>query len=170
VTLIAWYLTAGAVLAAMGAAMRIPGMFFGMVITGWTAMGVYSVFAAAQLYLGSGLLQLDENARRGSVVFFVVCAAHSLASFLGPGHDERLRAWQAELHGFLRMETPEWRGVWVSAIAGVALAAVPIWFLIRRRAAFGRGWRSQVEEFCEERRRGRRRGDLEVRSTEDATQ
>ena len=139
VTLIAWYLLAGAVLAALGAVVRIPGMFFGILITGWTAMGVYSVFAAVQLYLGSGLLQLDENARVGSVVFFVLSAANCLVSFLGPGHDERLRMLETELRGFLRMDLPEWRGVWVSAIAGVVFVAVPIWFLIRRRAAFAAG-------------------------------
>jgi hypothetical protein len=139
VTLIAWYLLAGAVLTALGAAVRMPGMFFGILITGWTAAGVYSVFAAAQLYLGSGLLQLDENARVGSVLFFLLSAASGLVSFAGPGHDERLRALEAELCGFLRMEMPEWRGVWVSAIAGVVLVAVPIWFLIRRRAAFAAG-------------------------------
>jgi hypothetical protein len=136
VTLIAWYLLAGAVLAALGAVIPIPGMFFGMVITGFAAMGVYSVFAAVQVYLGSGLLQLDENARVGSVVFFAVCAASGLVSLLGPGHEERLRAWQAEFHGLFRMEMAEWSGAWVSAIAGVVLAAVPIWFLMRRRAAF----------------------------------
>jgi hypothetical protein len=139
VTLIAWYLLAGAVLAALGAVVRIPGMFFGMVITGFAATGVYSVFAAVQLYLGSGLLQLDDNARVGSVVFFVLCAANGLVSFAGPGHDERLRALETELHGFLRMEMPEWRGVWVSSIAGVVFVTVPIWFLIRRRAAFAGG-------------------------------
>jgi hypothetical protein len=34
---------------------------------------------------------------------------------------------------------PEWRGVWVSAIAGLVFVAVPIWFLIRQRAAFAGG-------------------------------
>ncbi len=139
VTLIAWCLMAGAVLAALSAVVRVPGMFFGIMITGWAAMGVYSVFAVVELYLGSGLLQLEESARIGSLVFFVACAAHNLVSFLGPGQDQRLRAWETELRGFLRIEMPEWRGVWVSAVAGVVLAAVPIWFLIRRRAAFAGG-------------------------------
>jgi hypothetical protein len=139
VTLIAWYLLASAVLTALSAVVRVPVMFFGILITGWAATGVYSVFAAAGLYLGSGLLQLDENARVGSVIFFVLYAANGLVSFAGPGHDERLLALQAELHGFLRMEMPEWRGLWVSAIAGVVFVAVPIWFLIRRRAAFAAG-------------------------------
>jgi hypothetical protein len=139
VTLIAWYLLAGAVLAALGAVVRMPGMFFGILITGWTATGVYSAFAAAQLYLGSGLLQLDENARVGSVIFFVLSAASGLASFVGPGADERMRLLESRLPGFFRVGTPEmaeWRGVWVSAIAGLVFVAVPIWFLIRRRAAF----------------------------------
>ena len=139
VTLIAWYLLAGAVLTALGAVVHMPAMFFGILITGWSATGVYSVFAAAQLYLGSGLLQLDESARVGSVIFFVLSAASGLVSFVGPGADERMRTLESGLPGFLRMgtaEMPEWRGVWVSAVAGLVFVAVPIWFLIRRRAAF----------------------------------
>jgi hypothetical protein len=139
VTLIAWYLLAGAVLAALGAVLRVPGMFFGWLITGWASLAVYSVAAAAQLYLGSGLLQLDEKARVGSVVFFALAAANGLVSFLGPGHDQRLQALETELRGFLRVDMPEWRGVWVSAIAGLVFVAVPIWFLIRQRAAFAGG-------------------------------
>jgi hypothetical protein len=141
VTLIAWYLLAGAVLTALSAVVRVPAMFFGMTITGWAAMGYYSVFAAAGLYLGSGLLQLDENARVGSVIFLVLAAANGLVSFAGPGHDQRLGALQADLRGLLRMDVPEWRGAWVSAIAGVLFVALPIWFLIRRRAAFAAGGR-----------------------------
>lgn len=139
VTLIAWYLLVGAVLTALGAVVRVPGMFFGVLVTGWTAMAVYSLFAIVQLYLGSGLLQLDEFARLGSVVFFVVSAANGCVSFLAPGRDDRLRAVEAQLPSAFRMEFPEWRGVWVSAIVGAVFVAVPIWFLIRRRAAFAAG-------------------------------
>ena len=145
VTLIAWYLVAGAVLTALSAVVRLPALFFGMTLTGWSAVGFYSVFAAVQLYLGSGLLQLDEHARVGSVVFFVLAAASGFVSFLGPGHDQRLQALQADLRGLLRMDVPEWRGAWVSAIAGVVFVAVPIGFLIWRRAAFRSGAASREQ-------------------------
>ena len=116
-------------------------MLFGAVLTGWIALAVYTAFTAASLYLGTGLLQLREPARLGSIVYFLIAAANSVVTVVLRDFPGRMRAMQDSFPGFLRWSQQQplpLDGVWGFALIGAALAAVPIWFLVHRRAAFAR--------------------------------
>ena len=141
ISIIGWYLLISTLFTATAAILRVPGMLFGAVLTGWVALAVYTVFTAVNLYLGSGLLQLQEPARVGSIVYFLIVAANSVVTVLLPDFPARMRTMQDAFPRFLRwsqQQTLPLDGVWGFALIGAALAAVPIWFLVRRRAAFGR--------------------------------
>lgn len=137
ISVIAWYLLLTTVFTAAAAILRVPGMFFGMLVTGWAALGVYTVFAAVNLYLGTGLLQLQEHARIGTIVYFVFAAANAVVSFLLPGFEGRMQAMQNALPRFFgSAQQPMPMQPWGFALMGSVFVLVPIWFLVQRRAAF----------------------------------
>lgn len=138
ISIVAWYLLLTTVFTAAAAMLRVPGMLFGVLVTGWAALGVYTAFAAVSLYLGTGLLQLQEPARIGAIVYFAIVAANGVVTFLLPDLPGRMRMMQEAFPQFLRWSQPQPLPVqgWALALLGTAFAAVPIWFLVRRRAAF----------------------------------
>src|ERR1051326_7783143 len=98
-------------------------------------------FTAVNLYLGTGLLQLQEPARLGSIVYFSLVAANLVITMLLPDFSQRMLAMQAAFPRFLRWSQQEpvpLDSTWGFAVAGTLMAAVPIWFLVRRKAAFAR--------------------------------
>jgi len=141
ISIIGWYLLVSTLFTAIAAILRVPGLLFGAVITGWVALAVYTAFTAVNLYLGTGLLQLQEPARVGSIVYFLIVAANSVVTVLLPDFPGRMRAMQDAFPRFLSWSQQQpipLDGVWGFALTGALLAAVPIWFLMRRRAAFVR--------------------------------
>lgn len=136
ISFIAWYLLGSAVLTAFAAALRAPTALFGFTVSGWAAAAVYSLYTAAQIYLGSGLLELDNTARAWSIAFFGAAAANGAALAMNPGMREKGQELALQLEGYSRAEIPNIGILWWVA---AATAAVPIWFLVRRRSAFGRG-------------------------------
>jgi hypothetical protein len=136
--IIAWYLLLCSVATAIGAILRVPGMLFGVMLTGWAALAVYTAFTAVQIYLGTGLLQLQESARVASIVWFALIAANSLVTVVLPGFADRIQIMQQSLPAFLRggrQQVPI-EGTGGLMLLGTLIVAVPIWFLVRRRAAF----------------------------------
>jgi hypothetical protein len=116
-------------------------MLFGLVLTGWMALALYTLFTAVSLYLGTGLLHLQETARGASVVFFLIVAANLVVSALLPDFPGRMNTMLDALPGFLRWSRDQpmpLDSIWRFQLMYAPIAAVPIWFLVRRRAAFGR--------------------------------
>ena len=141
ISIIGWYLLVSTLFTAIAAILRLPGMLFGAVITGWVALAVYTAFTAVNLYLGTGLLQLQEPARVGSILYFLIVVANSVVTVLLPDFPGRMRAMQDAFPRFLSWSQQQpipVDGVWGFALIGALFASVPIWFLVRRRAAFVR--------------------------------
>lgn len=137
ISLIGWYLLVCSLGTAVAAIMRVPGMFFGIVVTSWLALAVYTAFTAAGIYLGTGLLQLQESARVASIVYFALIALNSAITVLLPGFAARMQAVQQAMPSFLRAGPPQaLEATGPLMIIGTLVVVVPIWFLIRRRAAF----------------------------------
>jgi len=134
---IGWYLVISAIGTAACGVFRVPTILFGYVVTGWTTLAVCTILTAIQLYLGAGLLQLDERARVWTIVFLCGIAGNGLAVAAAPGAAERLRTLAGEFsQKYFEMETPRFPNVWLIGITSVAVVAIPVWFLVRRRAAF----------------------------------
>jgi hypothetical protein len=138
IAIIGWYLLLCAVGTATGAILRVPGMLFGAIVTGWAALAVYTAFTAVEIYLGAGLLQLQESARVASIFWFALMAANSVLTVVLPGFAGRMQIVQQALPAFLRVGQPPvpLEGTRGLMLMVTLIVAVPIWFLVRRRAAF----------------------------------
>jgi hypothetical protein len=139
ISIIAWWNIAGGALSLIPAAMQMPAFIAGMVLTGWSATLLYVFFAAIGLYLGWGLLKLDERARVLMIGWFALSAAHIAYIGLVPG----ARARMQEFERSLRIEsTPSPPTVDMTtilpfiAVFAVGFFAVAIWFLVRSKPVF----------------------------------
>jgi hypothetical protein len=130
-----WYLLIGAACTALAVVLRMPAVFFGLIVTGWYALPFYAAYTAAAIYLGIGLLRLRERARLWSIVYFCAIAANSLVTLARPGI---MRQMQRAMPAFFPAAAamPQLHLMWVYGLIGALACAVPIWFLVRRRAAF----------------------------------
>ena len=133
--IIGWYLLIGAAGSALAAVVRMPAVLFGLIVTGWSAVAVYTALMAIYIYLGAGLLRLRERARLWSIVCFGAVAASQVVTLARPGFMQRL---QHAMPGFFpgAAAMPALDRIWVFGLIGAAACTVPIWFLVRRRAAF----------------------------------
>jgi len=137
VSIIGWYVLASALGTAVGAILQVPAVLFGVVVTGWAAAGVYTALTAVQIYLGSGLLQLQEPARVASMCYFAIIGLNSAAMGLLPGFGARMQSLLEAMPAFMRSpNTVNLQGSAGPMLMGTLLMAVAIWFLVRRRAAF----------------------------------
>ena len=82
VSVIAWCLLVGAACMVPSLIFRFPAVLFGIFLTGWVTLAVYTAFAAAQIYLGTGLLHLREQARVGAIGYFCFGAVNSAVSLV----------------------------------------------------------------------------------------
>ena len=133
----AWFVASGA-LTIVPAYSRMPAMMFGLVLTGWAAILLYVVMAAVQIAAGSGLLKLHETARVLTIIWIAIGIANLGVMAWVPGVRATVEAYERTINRMpagqppfdmiqlLRVMTPLW----------LLVAAVPIWFLVRRRAAF----------------------------------
>ena len=138
VAVIGWYLLISAAFVAPMAIFRLPAMLFGMVVTGWASVAVYAAFAVGQVCIGAGLLNLWENARLGAIAYFCFGAANTIVSMLGPGYQGMVRQLALSMPRFFPaggLAAPS-GPVWIFALMAAGIAAVPIYFLVRRRPAF----------------------------------
>ena len=149
ITVIACLLLAGCLFIPMSAIMRAPAIFFTKIYFGWTAALVFLAFAGLQLYVGIGLLRLQPTARLVGIAYFVFGTANSTVFFLAPGANTRISAmmaWQESLFPFGQFSPIQTQFQFdltpfyvIGAILGVAGAAVQIYFLATRKAAFYKG-------------------------------
>src|ERR1035438_4987890 len=138
VSVIGWYLLMSSLFLAVPAVMRLPTFVFGSVVTGWAGAAVYTVFAAAQVILGVGLLRLRERARVGAIVYFCVMALNSVVTWALPGYEAKVQLMFREMPKLFPAGAPAQmpQPMWVFMLMGIAFLAIPVWFLVRRRAAF----------------------------------
>src|SRR5262249_48070523 len=135
VGIIAWYFLVMAVGRASGAVLRTPGMVFGFLFTGWTSAAIFTALAAVHIYLGAGLLQLQESSRIASIAFFGLMAVNGLVTGQLPDLGGRMQTLQQSVPILRGIQTAgALDGVRRLMLTSALMAAVPIWFLVRRRA------------------------------------
>jgi len=135
ISVIGCYLLIAAAGTALAAAAFHMAVLFGFIVTGWSAVAAYTVLVAIDIYLGAGLLRLRERARLWSIVYFCAVAANSMVSLARPGIMQQMQ--QAAPAFFpTAAAMPQMGNMWVFGLISAAAFAVPIWFLVRRRAAF----------------------------------
>jgi hypothetical protein len=136
--IIGWYLLIGGAGTALAAILRAPAMLFGLVVTGWSAVAMCTALIAIDIYLGAGLLRLRERARLWSIMYFSAVAANSVVSVALPGLADRMQQMLRAMPGFFPAGAgvPQLSGMWMFALIGAGACALPVWFLVRRSAAF----------------------------------
>jgi hypothetical protein len=146
ISVIAWLLLAGSLFILMSLAMRAPAILFWMMLTGWSAVAFYLIFAALQLSIGVGLLRLKPAARIGAIIYLVFGFVNSAVFSFAPGHQERLQAlivkqqsmfpWFGSAPNqpaFQFDPTPFMR---LGLFAGCTFIGVQLYFLVTRKLAF----------------------------------
>ena len=138
ISVIGWYLLISSPFLMVPMVIRLPAFLFGAVVTGWAGLAVYAVFAAAQVFLGAGLLRLREPARVGTIVYFCFTALNSVVTWALPGYEEKVQLVLREMPRFSAAGVPAQmpQPMWVFMLMGIAFVTIPVWFLVRRRAAF----------------------------------
>ncbi len=140
ITVIAWFLLVGGILMPFWALLRMPAAVFGLVLTGWKGSLVYLVYAAAEVYLGLGLLKLKPLSRTLAVYFFLFGILNSLLFAVLPGRAARMATLMESFSPTMPGPgapalalAPSW---WFTLVVGVIFMGVPLWFLITRKKAF----------------------------------
>jgi hypothetical protein len=134
-----WLLVSGTVTMILAVALRLPAATFVWLITGWHAVVWYLAWGALWAYVGYGLLRLKAVAR--TVAIWALCfgAVQGIVFFAFPGKDARMASFASRMPFGAHPAAPATfppTGVMVPLM--VFGVAVPLWFLIRRKAAFGR--------------------------------
>ena len=140
ITFIAWMSILGGASCVFAILARSPAFLFGAVLTGWTAGVFYAVFGALSLYIGRGLLELQEEARVLGIGWFVFSFVHESLIMLVPSLRQRMFELQRTIAQNQKTPIAFDQGMFMSVIFGFSAIVVAgsIWFLIRNRAAFAR--------------------------------
>jgi len=151
ITILAWLLLAGCFFIPLSLILHAPAMLFTKLLTGSSAVFLFLAFAAAQLWIGVGLLRLKPAARVAAIVYFAFGFVNSSVFFLAPGAHARaalmlesersMFPWMRLIQnqpGFQVDMTPFFS---IGAVAGLIGITIPLYFLITRKFAFDRAAR-----------------------------
>lgn len=138
ITIISGYFLFGALCCLPMALFRFPFMFMGIIFTGAGAACVYLAFLAVQLYLGLGLLRLRERARVASIAYFGLMLVSGIFSLVPSRQQELLRQMRLSYSWMNQpgQEAYQFQPSWPFTLLMLLLVGLPVFFLIRRRAAF----------------------------------
>jgi len=139
ISLIAWSSLIGGVTSLVPILTRAPAMFFGVQFNGWAAGVIYAVIAGISIYIGKGLLELDEGARVVGIGWFSFSFVQLAVNLLVPSMRARIMALQrAAIQNQPNANSfNQDMAINVFFGFGAIVTGLCIWFLIRERAAFG---------------------------------
>lgn len=139
ITVIAWMTIVGGASTLVGIFARSPAFLFGAIFQGWTAGIIYAVFGALTLYIGKGLLELQEEARILGIGWFTFSLVHTGVIALVPSLRQRMFEMQQALAPQDSRVNIADLGMMPNVMLGMGMIVLvaSIWFLIRHRAAFG---------------------------------
>jgi hypothetical protein len=140
ITIMGWVCIVGVASCLFCILARLPVFLFGAIFNGWSAALIYVILGALQLYIGKGLLDLQERARILAIAWFGLSFVHGSVVVLVPSMRQRMLELQRTLVPNQKTEIAFDQGMLMSVLLAFAaiVAATAIWFLIRNRAAFVR--------------------------------
>ena len=138
ISIIAWLFILGFLSLPFTLAMRWPMAFLGLLLTGWIASAVSTLYAAFQMYVGIGLLRLSPRSRVLAIYYSIFGAVNSILFYSLPGHETRIAAMaKAMPNHFHRPNRPIAPFPhWPIEMMIVTFMIVQIYFLITRKRAF----------------------------------
>jgi hypothetical protein len=121
--------------------MHTPTLFLGKILTGPAAVGILLAFMVAHVGIGVGLLKVQPWARVAGLLYFGFALVNGSLTWLRPDAQELMRTMmksQSSMFGPVPLiELPRAYFI-VMAILGIVVAAIPMYFLATRKAAFER--------------------------------
>jgi hypothetical protein len=145
-TIIAWLLLAGCLFMPVGLFLHSPAIFLTRILTGWTAVLLYGLFFAINLFVGIGLLRFKLLAREIAIGYFAFAFVNTAVFYLAPGGQGRMVSllsiqgnmfpWMAALQNSSGLgidPTPMFR---LMSVVGLLPIPVILYFLITRKRAF----------------------------------
>jgi len=145
-TILAWFLLAACLFLPLNVALHSPAFVLTKIVTGRPAVLYYLAVMALHLYIGIGLLRLKPLARTVGVGYFTFAFINAAVFYLAPGARVRMQQLldsQFTLFPWMRAWQSQWQtqfnpmpSLIVGALFGLALLAVPLYFLITRKQAF----------------------------------
>jgi len=114
----------------------IPTMVLGTLVSGWGAAGFGLVLLAAHLALGLGLWRMKPWARNGTIAYSLFSIVNIIATALRPDSFRRIFTAMGTTNPAFESYAIPQGFLWFIAIFGAGLAAVALWFLIKRKRSF----------------------------------
>ena len=138
VSIIAWWNLIGGALCVVPAIIGLPTIIAGMTLRGSSARIAYLIFGAIACYLGWGLLELSERARKLAIGWFGLAALHSAYAALSPQARAAMLQLQASYDpaGSPRPASAGTAFYITMMVMTFGLIALAIWFLVRTKPAF----------------------------------
>jgi hypothetical protein len=146
ISIIGWLLLVGCVFFPMTLLLHFPAVLFTSVLTGWAATLCYLGYAVVHFFVGRGLLQLKPWARQLAIGFYIFGFVNTAVFYFAPGARSRMKAlvnsqssmfWWEKLapnQPHIQMDPSPLFPLF--ALLGLIAIAVPIYFLVTRKAAF----------------------------------
>ncbi len=144
VTIIAWWILIASAFVPINLLMGMPAVFLTKIFTGWPAAVFYLAVAGLHVYIGVGLLKLQPAARATAIAWFIFGFLNNAVFVLAPGRNARMSALferSMRMYPWINSQAFPFRFditpfVYVGMIFGMALLAIPLYFLITDRKAF----------------------------------
>jgi hypothetical protein len=139
VSVIAWITIIGGILGVVPLIVRAPAILFGVIFTGWPAGIYYAICVALSLYIGKGLLALEERARLAAIGWYAFSLIHMAFLMLVPSFRQRMLAMEQTMGANPPPASFDESRMTILILGSVAIVALTaIGFLLRNRAAFVR--------------------------------
>lgn len=146
ITVIAWACIIGGATCLIPLLIHSPAFLFGTIFTGWSAALIYLILGTLQLYIGKGLLDLQERARIVAIAWTALSFVNGSVIVLVPSMWQRMLELQPTPDpNQLKPMPVEGMMLYVALAFGAILAGTVIWFLVRNRPAFVRTQNAQVD-------------------------
>ena len=138
ITVIAWHLVVAGLFCLLMAWVGWPAVFFGMVFRGWAAAATYLLLGSLTGFLGLCLLKLHPRAVDWTIWYFCFAGVNTSIFWIFGDPQQAAQEMLAEMR-MPDMQTGQpipTMPVWFSLVTVLVSLAVPLWYLVRRRAAY----------------------------------
>jgi hypothetical protein len=140
ISIVGWLFIVGGISTVFMVLAGMPALLFSFLFEGWSARLVYAVMGAISLYLGWGLLKLDERARVLTLVWSGFALLHGAYFMLVPAARDRMREMQAMYpvspQGSAATVTDMTAFTFGIMAVSYAVLVACVWVVIRHKPAF----------------------------------
>jgi len=148
ITVIAWHFLVGSIFVLVCAWYQWPAVFLGVVLHGWPAVALFLLMAGVTGFLGLALLEIHPRAVDWSIYYFGFFGLQGILGWVKSDPQQIAReimkaAPFSQLRG---AETAQMPSPWISLAIMILSIAVPLWYLVTRRAAYQAAARAAAEK------------------------